>query len=107
MVSMKAIKSPQANFVFNPPQGANDWCDPVWVEKTNYRIGTDQFAPVVKLTYELEPSDLVHLNYGARIELTIFGDSMPPVSMGIVAAPKADQDGALLVSQPKGIAPPV
>ncbi len=81
---MKAVKTKLSNQVFKPPAGGDDWCDPVWVERTSMQVGAHSL-PCVKLTYELEPNDLVHLNHGTRIELTIIGEGMPPVSMRIVA----------------------
>ncbi len=84
---MKPIRTERANQVFNPPSGGDAWCDPVWVEKTQRHMGGGTFLPVIKLTYELEPNDLVHFAHGARIELTIIGEGMPPVSMGIVPGP--------------------
>ena len=84
--AVRPIKTERANQVFNPPACADDWCDPVWVERTTQPISDGRTARALKLTYELDPNDLVHLNAGARIELTIFGDGMPPVSLGIAPA---------------------
>lgn len=79
---MKPIRTERSNQIFNPPPGGSSWCDAVWAERT-YVDSPGGRLPAIKLTFELDPNELVHLNHHANVELTIIGQSMPPVSLGI------------------------
>lgn len=88
---VRAVKTARSNFVFNPPRGGQGWCDPVWVERTTISIGDGDRLPCLKLAFELDAADLVRLNAGARLELTVVGEGMPPVALaaGVVDGPPA------------------
>jgi len=87
---MRCVRSDRSNAQLEPPRGAEDWCEPVWVEHTVVQLSDEQSVSAFRLVFELDPPDLEQLHAGGRVELTIVGAGIPPVSLRTVAGPAVD-----------------
>lgn len=78
---MKSFQHPTNNFVFSAPQ---DWdqkklaCAGLPVTK-----GTSQGYPVIVSYWRPDAEELAALNAGKAVTLSIIGNGMPPVALGV------------------------
>jgi hypothetical protein len=76
VVEMKPKRVPTSNFVFSLPGGNED--NDLWVQRT-----MENDRPIIISVWELQGYERIAIAEGATIELRIWGEGMPPVSLSI------------------------
>lgn len=78
---MNAIKHHTNNHVFGPPAMWDHTKTPC--DSLSVTIGGDDDQPCIKSHWMPTADELVKLNAGHPVELSIYGRGMPPVSIGV------------------------
>lgn len=79
---MHPIKTARANVVY---RGDGQTVGDVWVER--------EAEGRVLLTYELDDADRAAIAAGGRLELAIYAEPIPPVSLAVIAAELSEPAG--------------
>lgn len=79
---MRPVKTPESNQNYELPGGTKD--NDLPVERIVTPVKDNLSVVVVRSTWELDTDDLMLLARSHRIELSIWGEPIPPVAMAVL-----------------------